>query len=217
MKDYYGILECSPMSTRDEIKRNYRRLAHLFHPDKNSGNAYAASRFHDIKEAYETLTQPSKKDAWLQERWLNQVLNKSVGETAPLTPYYILDKTLKLEKYLSTADEFRMDKFGMSKKLEDLLCDENISCLQQFNDADINRTIIIHILSSAVTLPLILLNNVTKKLNILAGDDIESRKNIHLFIKTLEQKNQKERYTVPLILLATMIICLLIFWMGKQA
>ncbi len=61
MKDYYSILECTPMSTRDEIKRNFRRLAQQFHPDKNADDAYATARFHDIKEAYETLTQPCKK------------------------------------------------------------------------------------------------------------------------------------------------------------
>lgn len=61
MKDYYAILECTPMSTRDEIKRRYRKLAQQFHPDKNQDDKYAESRFHDIKEAYETLTQPAKK------------------------------------------------------------------------------------------------------------------------------------------------------------
>ncbi|MFL5728754.1 MAG: DnaJ domain-containing protein, partial [Cytophagaceae bacterium] len=35
MKDYYKILEVSQSATQDEIKKAYRKLALLYHPDRN--------------------------------------------------------------------------------------------------------------------------------------------------------------------------------------
>ena len=215
MKDYYSILECTPRSTRDEIRRNYRRLAQQFHPDKNADDPYSNARFQDIKEAYDTLTQPVRKEAWLQERWLKQVMNNGQGETAPLTPYFILDKVLKFEQYISTLDEFRMDKFGLSQSMEDLLSNERMECLQRFNETDINRTIISHLLAAAKPLPLTLSGRLIEKLEILADNDPDCRKNISRFRKNLEQTRQQERYTLPLIILATLLICGLIYFMGK--
>ncbi len=54
MKDYYQIIGVSPQATETEIKRCYRRLAVLYHPDKNK-NAEAEERFKEIAEAYEIL------------------------------------------------------------------------------------------------------------------------------------------------------------------
>jgi len=50
--DYYQILQVSPTATNAEIKTAYRRLAKLFHPDKNPA---AEEKFRVIKEAYEIL------------------------------------------------------------------------------------------------------------------------------------------------------------------
>ena len=204
------------MSDRDEIKRNYRRLAQKFHPDKNSDDAFAAARFHDIREAYETLTQPAKKNAWLQERWLHQVMNRHVGETAPLTPYLILDKVLKTEKYISTSDFFRIDRHGMIQQLEALLSDENRECLLKFNELEMNRTIIRHLISSAYPFPMSFLKEFNRRLELLAGDDPESRSAIHQFKKTLISRQIKEKYTLPLILLATIFICLVIYFSARR-
>jgi curved DNA-binding protein CbpA len=216
MKDYYSILECTPMSTRDEIKRNYRRLAQQFHPDKNADDIYATARFHDIREAYETLTQPEKKNAWLQERWLRQAMNKHMGESVTLTPYLILDKVLKTEKYMSAADIFRMDQFGMIKQLTGLISDENRECLLNFNEPEVTKTIIRHLLASAHPFPLSMLKEFMEKLELLAKDDPESRSAIQQFRKALVSRQNRERYTLPLILLATIIICVIIYFSAKR-
>lgn len=217
MKDYYSILECGPMSTRDEIKRNYRRLAQLYHPDKHSGDVYATARFHDIKEAYETLTQPAKKNAWLEERWLNQFMNIRKGETAPLTPYLLLDKTLKLDKLVSTADSFRMDRYGMVTKMENMLSAENIECLKNFNEPDINRTIVNRLLHTARSFPLPMLGKFLEKLNELAETDQDSTQKILAFKKEMKRRHQKQQYLMPVILLVTLLICLLIYVSGRQS
>lgn len=57
-RDYYDILGVSKGSSSDEIKKAYRRLAHLHHPDKKGGDE---AKFKEINEAYQTLSDPQKK------------------------------------------------------------------------------------------------------------------------------------------------------------
>ena len=78
LKDYYSILELHPSATRDEIKKAYRRLAHQYHPDKKNNDPYAAAQFSNIKEAYEILSNPVKKDQYLQQRWYTQSIGKKI-------------------------------------------------------------------------------------------------------------------------------------------
>ena len=217
MKDYYTILECSPSSTRDEIKRNFRRLAQQYHPDKNAGDAYATARFHDIREAYETLTQPAKKNAWLQERWLQQVMNTAIGETEPLTPYLILDKVLKTEKYIATSDSFRMDYLRMATVLEELISTENRNCLLTFNELEVNRTIVRRLISTAKPFPLHFLGKFIHYLEQFTAGDLESYQCVQQFKKQLRLKHNWEIIKIPLILLFTLIICLIIYSVGKQS
>ncbi|MUI53400.1 DnaJ domain-containing protein [Aliivibrio fischeri] len=60
-RDYYEVLGVSKSSTEKEIKKAYKRLAMKYHPDKNQGDAQAADKFKEIKEAYEVLTDPDKR------------------------------------------------------------------------------------------------------------------------------------------------------------
>jgi molecular chaperone DnaJ len=59
-KDYYGILGVSRDADEGEIKRAYRKLARELHPDVNPDDETQA-RFHDVKSAYEVLTDPQKR------------------------------------------------------------------------------------------------------------------------------------------------------------
>jgi len=52
--EYYRILEVSPYNTLEEIKKSYRRLALLYHPDKNPGTG---DKFKQINEAYEFISK----------------------------------------------------------------------------------------------------------------------------------------------------------------
>ena len=60
-RDYYEILGISKDSTGEEIKKSFRRLARQYHPDLNPGNKAAEEKFKDINEAYEVLSDPSKR------------------------------------------------------------------------------------------------------------------------------------------------------------
>lgn len=60
-KDYYGILGVEKNATPEDIKKAYRQLAKAYHPDKNPGSKVAETRFKEVSEAYEVLSDPQKK------------------------------------------------------------------------------------------------------------------------------------------------------------
>jgi curved DNA-binding protein len=67
MKDLYQILGVSPTAAPDELKSAYRKLAQQWHPDRNRDPG-ASDRFKEINEAYSTLSDSAKRQAYDQER-----------------------------------------------------------------------------------------------------------------------------------------------------
>lgn len=59
--DYYGVLGVTRTASTEEIRSAYRKLALKFHPDRNPGNKEADSRFKEISEAYEILSDDEKR------------------------------------------------------------------------------------------------------------------------------------------------------------
>ncbi len=59
--DYYKILQVPVTATSAEIKAAYRRLAKIYHPDKNYAGYSDEETFKQIKEAYETLINPQRR------------------------------------------------------------------------------------------------------------------------------------------------------------
>jgi DnaJ family protein C protein 7 len=60
-KDYYKILGIEKDATETQIKKAYRKLAIIHHPDKNPDDDTAAERFKEIQEAHETLSDSQKR------------------------------------------------------------------------------------------------------------------------------------------------------------
>jgi curved DNA-binding protein CbpA len=89
--NYYEILEVSPNASREVLKAAYKSLMQRYHPDKNPGNAEAAAHSVLVVQAYETLSDSSKRAAYDIElkrplEYLNNIRarNRNVQNSASL-------------------------------------------------------------------------------------------------------------------------------------
>jgi molecular chaperone DnaJ len=62
--DYYSILGVAKGATEKEIKAAYRKLARQHHPDVNPGDKAAETRFKEINNAYEVLSDKTKRQKY---------------------------------------------------------------------------------------------------------------------------------------------------------
>ena len=63
-ENLYEILGLNKNATAEEIKASYRRLAMLYHPDKNKGDKEKEEKFKKISFAYDTLGDTTKKQQY---------------------------------------------------------------------------------------------------------------------------------------------------------
>ena len=60
-RDYYDVLGVDKSADATAIKKAYRKLAMKYHPDKNPGDKEAEEKFKEINEAYEVLSDETKR------------------------------------------------------------------------------------------------------------------------------------------------------------
>src|SRR3954452_7309701 len=69
-KDYYKTLGVSKDAKADEIKKAYRKLARTYHPDANKGDVKSEDRFKEISEAYDVLSDTTRRKEYDDARAL---------------------------------------------------------------------------------------------------------------------------------------------------
>jgi molecular chaperone DnaJ len=62
--DFYEVLQVTREASDQELKTSYRKLAMLYHPDRNPNNPEAEEQFKACSEAYQVLSDPEKRAAY---------------------------------------------------------------------------------------------------------------------------------------------------------
>lgn len=188
----------------DEIKKSFRRLAHVYHPDKNVANTFSEARFREIHEAYIILANESKRAAYDNERWLSGRFKKNA---AILTPQYFLEETRKLNRHLAEVDVYRMNKQLLQEYLLFLLSADKAAIIIQYGNSDTIIAIVTEMIKAIKYLPAYFALPVLEKLNGIAVIDTEATQMIISKIKSIKKERKWQKAYPWLIILIT--ICIL--------
>jgi curved DNA-binding protein CbpA len=213
LKDYYKTLELEPSATLAEIKKSYRRLAQLYHPDKTQNDPYAAAQFAEVKEAYEVLNNPTRKSHYLQQRWYQKSIGKKRTQET-ITPVSVLKQALELDRYVSLLDVHRMDREGLLAYMSEIVSDDVLEKLSRFDEPAIKKEIAGILLRCSDLLTPQQFPSIAARIQRLTNDP-----SVLSLIDMQQQKlNRKKRWErmMPLILLVvTALICLLIITLSE--
>lgn len=213
-RNYFEILQVEPSASTAEIKKAYRRLALQYHPDKHPNDPGASVQFAAIKEAYEVLTNPAKKEHYLQQRWYQQSTGNRKSRPAT-DPVNFLKQAIELEKYVSALDVFRMDKSGLEQYILEWLSKDEIQKLHSFRDPETIHEAIRILLRATKALPASHTAKIMERLHLLAGENQRANEIIRQHRELAQRKYQREKYGLLVISLITFLLCLLI-WLGSR-
>jgi curved DNA-binding protein CbpA len=213
-RDYYNVLGLPPSATMKEIKTAYRLLAQQFHPDKTGNDLYATAQFELIKEAYEVLSNPAKKELYLQQRWYDQSIRKKRNDAA-ITPVGILKQMIDLDLYVSRVDVHRLDGEGLYEYLAQLLSNDTIVVLNRFKEKDVNKAITVSALKTGNVLQWKYAARFAGQLKKLDTDD-EMAKAIEDYLRISRNQHNWRKLTPWLLLLAVLLLCGIIYVVGDQ-
>lgn len=142
MKNYYEILEVSETASKEVIEKVYKVLAKKYHPDVNPENIKEAEeKFKEISEAYEVLSDDTKRKAYdielLSERdsqkaYVEQPVRNDVDEPqrSPEPHYTVVSRPQTYstnrnntidEKYKKAQEEYyeAMQEYQIQKAYND--------------------------------------------------------------------------------------------------
>src|SRR5207302_1079220 len=60
-RDLYEVLGVKKDASAEDIKKAYRKLARQYHPDRNPGDKQAETRFKEVQDAYDVVSDKTKR------------------------------------------------------------------------------------------------------------------------------------------------------------
>ena len=109
-KDYLSILGLTNEFDEKELKKAFRREARKQHPDLNKNDLNAEDRFKLINEAYEYLSDPSKRDEFSETNSQNNSYSNNFRKGFPDFQDY-LDSLFGYEYTPKNYDEYNNEPF----------------------------------------------------------------------------------------------------------
>ena len=108
-EDLYSLLGVQKNATTTEIRKAYRRLAFLCHPDKNKTNPNASSKFANISRAYKILYNPESRKIYDETGEYDEENQGEINITDTLTYFRKIYSPKDIEsfekKYVGSKEE----------------------------------------------------------------------------------------------------------------
>ncbi len=185
-------------------------MALQYHPDTNEGHPFAHSRFREIQEAYEVLSQPQSRSDYNRE-WRLHFPAQPASAVRVHTPGSILSDIVTLQRKVLDMDRFRFNRNGAFLQLKELLSEDNIMLLRQEAPAGIREKIINAAMTTGSRLDTKHILSLSGKLVSLANPGEPLYSTILTWQKEAKQQALWEKYKPLLALLIALALCLLIY------
>jgi DnaJ-class molecular chaperone len=213
VKDYYATLRIPQGADALSIKKAFRTLAMEYHPDKRGENAENDHYFREIKEAYGVLSDPQLREEYLYQRWLE----KSMGHQLDtfVQPAQILQLFIKAEQYIASTDGFRTDKMILFNHVFKLFSLARLEAILSENNPAMEVTTVNMAIRMSAHLNLegcLFMADHFKK---MLEKHPHEAKDWEKLLRKKKQEQRMEQLKVPLVLALTLLICFLIFLLGK--
>lgn len=215
LKDHYKTLELSAQASAKEIKDAYRRMARLYHPDKNRDTSRATAYFQDIQEAYAVLSNPSRRNTYDRElRHAGQYQWQKKGQV--FSTEHLLKQVADLAKYINTLDGRSINYDALTDYICSLLSPENILLLQRAGNMGVNAQITRHILHAChAMVSSRLMTEVTVRLAQINEQQPEVLRELEAALEERKQKEHRNNMVpvaaIGIVLLIVLIMCFLLF------
>ena len=133
--DYYKILEVSENADILKIKKQYRKLARKYHPDRNAGDERAAKKFREITEAYEVLSNGEKRKEYDYKRENENNHTKKKNDKENFKNKYSENNFSFGKEFFKSAAEMKgmfENSFGLDKMIKNKAKNEKESLKSRF-------------------------------------------------------------------------------------
>lgn len=208
-KDYYEILRVFPSSSMEEIKKSYRKLALRYHPDKNQHKENSDSEFLEIIEAYEILSDVSKRLEYDYENGF-----RSRQHQVLITPPLLLEEARRLRRYVYAVNLFSLDQQALRFHLNRLLSVRNVNLLLDFNHHLLIQQILRELIDASRFLHYSFLPEVVDKMNSLAGNDRDSVSMVAEYSRQRKNRHLWDKYLPFVVLMVTLLLCTILYFIG---
>ena len=212
--DHYKILGISRTASNQEVRKAYRGLAHIYHPDKNPNNILAENRFKEIATSYAVLSNTQTRKEYDTQLWKEGLTGYSYSEQE-VTPVWLLKICKELNKSLSKMDNNSISHSALQAYILLILSDAHLLLLVVPDAEAITKQIIEEILIA------------TQKLNYKYLPEIHTRllkitsENDPLANTIMEESRRKasaykrEQLQPYIIILVTILLCAFIYFYGR--
>jgi curved DNA-binding protein CbpA len=209
LKDYYQILGIEVGADKPTIKKAYRKKAFQYHPDKHEDPS-DTEFFREVQEAYEVLSDATKKEQYHYERWLEQSMGARLEGSMPA--HEIIQLIIKTEQYLSGTDKFRMNSYSLLQQLLSLFSTSRLETISNEQDSSMERTCIYSAMRMSTELKSDcqsqLKSRLKKLLNKHDSLNLQWEKQISSKIKS----EQQERMIIPVLIIFVILLCIIFYF-----